>query len=145
MLNAITELEPRFRRSGQQQMLVETMLVRFALMDRTVSLEEVLRGMGGDGGGRRGERWAWRVAPSAARTGTGSGPIARAAGKRAGRDEHCDCAGSSKCTRTCGLCARVHPPHPSRPRSPRRARRSPSTRCASAGRACSRGFARMGA
>ena len=51
MLNAITELEPRFRRSGQQQMLVETMLVRFALMDRTVSLEEVLRGIGGDGGG----------------------------------------------------------------------------------------------
>ena len=52
MLSAITELEPRFRRSGQQQMLVETMLVRFALMDRTVSLEEVLRGLGpqsGDG------------------------------------------------------------------------------------------------
>ena len=51
MLSAITELEPRFRRSGQQQMLVETMLVRFALMDRTVSLEEVLRGLGPDGGG----------------------------------------------------------------------------------------------
>jgi len=51
MLSAITELEPRFRRSGQQQMLVETMLVRFALLDRTVSLEEVLRGLGPDGGG----------------------------------------------------------------------------------------------
>jgi len=51
MLSAITELEPRFRRSGQQQMLVETMLVRFALMDRTVSLEEVLRGLGPDDGG----------------------------------------------------------------------------------------------
>ena len=50
MLSAITELEPRFRRSGQQQMLVETMLVRFALLDRTVSLEEVLRGLGPDGG-----------------------------------------------------------------------------------------------
>jgi DNA polymerase-3 subunit gamma/tau len=51
MLSSITELEPRFRRSGQQQMLVETMLVRFALMDRTVSLEEVLRGLGpGEGG-----------------------------------------------------------------------------------------------
>ncbi|MEO8878775.1 MAG: DNA polymerase III subunit gamma/tau, partial [Gemmatimonadaceae bacterium] len=50
MLSAITELEPRFRRSGQQQMLVETMLVRFALMDRTVSLEEVLRGLGPDDG-----------------------------------------------------------------------------------------------
>jgi len=51
MLSAITELEPRFRRSGQQQMLVETLLVRFALMDRTVSLEEVLRGLGPDDGG----------------------------------------------------------------------------------------------
>ena len=50
MLSAITELEPRFRRSGQQQMLVETMLVRFALMDRTLSLEEVLRGLGPDDG-----------------------------------------------------------------------------------------------
>jgi DNA polymerase III subunit gamma/tau len=51
MLSAITELEPRFRRSAQQQMLVETMLVRFALMDRTVSLEEMLRGLGPDDGG----------------------------------------------------------------------------------------------
>ena len=51
MLSAITELEPRFRRSGQQQMLVETMLVRFALMDRTVSLEDVLRGLGPDESG----------------------------------------------------------------------------------------------
>ncbi|HEU4642240.1 MAG TPA: DNA polymerase III subunit gamma/tau [Gemmatimonadaceae bacterium] len=53
MLNAVTELEPRFRKSGQQQILIETLLVRFALMDRTVSLEEVLRELGpsrGDGG-----------------------------------------------------------------------------------------------
>ncbi|HEY2896671.1 MAG TPA: DNA polymerase III subunit gamma/tau [Gemmatimonadaceae bacterium] len=61
MLSAITELEPRFRRSGQQQMLVETMLVRFALMDRTVSLEEVLRGLGPDAGG--GEDGGSRAAP----------------------------------------------------------------------------------
>jgi DNA polymerase-3 subunit gamma/tau len=47
MLTATTELEPRFRRSGQQQILLETLLLRFALMDRTVSLEEVLRGLGG--------------------------------------------------------------------------------------------------
>src|SRR3954468_7921907 len=31
MLTALTELEPRFRRSGQQQLLLETALVRFAL------------------------------------------------------------------------------------------------------------------
>jgi DNA polymerase-3 subunit gamma/tau len=67
MLNAITELEPRFRRSGQQQMLVETMLVRFALMDRTVSLEEVLRGLGpGSGGSEESdERGAPRSTPRA--------------------------------------------------------------------------------
>ena len=47
MLQAIGELEPRFRKSGQQQLLVETLLVRFALLDRTVELEDVLRSMGG--------------------------------------------------------------------------------------------------
>jgi DNA polymerase-3 subunit gamma/tau len=51
MLQAIGELEPRFRKSGQQQMLVETLLVRFALLDRSVDLEEVLRSLGGGGGG----------------------------------------------------------------------------------------------
>ena len=49
MLTAIGELEPRFRRSGQQQLLLETLLVRFALLDRTVSLEDVLRGLGSGG------------------------------------------------------------------------------------------------
>ncbi|NUO63592.1 MAG: DNA polymerase III subunit gamma/tau [Gemmatimonadaceae bacterium] len=51
MLNALGELEPRFRKSGQQQLLLETLLVRLALMDRTLALEEVLRGIGGGGGG----------------------------------------------------------------------------------------------
>jgi DNA polymerase-3 subunit gamma/tau len=46
MLQAIAELEPRFRRSAQQQILLEAFLVRFAMMDRTVALEEVLRGLG---------------------------------------------------------------------------------------------------
>ena len=54
MLQAITELEPRFRKSGQQQLLLEALLVRFALLDRTVALEAVLRGLGG-GGARGGE------------------------------------------------------------------------------------------
>ena len=51
MLQAITELEPRFRKSAQQQLLLEALLVRFALLDRTVSLEALLRGLGGGGGG----------------------------------------------------------------------------------------------
>ena len=51
MLQLVTELEPRFRKSGQQQLLLETLLVRFALLDRALSLEEVIRGIGGEGGG----------------------------------------------------------------------------------------------
>jgi DNA polymerase-3 subunit gamma/tau len=51
MLSAAMELEPRFRKSGQQQLLLEAMLVRFALLDRTVSLEAVLRGLGGGSSG----------------------------------------------------------------------------------------------
>jgi len=51
MLTAVSELEPRFRKSGQQQLLIEALFVRFALLDRTVSLEAVLRGLGGGKGG----------------------------------------------------------------------------------------------
>ena len=47
MLTMLVELEPHFRRSGQQQLLLETLLVRFALLDRTLDLEDVLRGVGG--------------------------------------------------------------------------------------------------
>src|SRR5690242_5873123 len=50
MLSSIGELEPRFRKSGQQQLLIETLLVRFALLDRTVEIEDLLRGLGGEGG-----------------------------------------------------------------------------------------------
>jgi DNA polymerase-3 subunit gamma/tau len=49
MLGAIVEIEPFYRKSSQQQMLLETLLVRFALLDRTVELEDLLRGIG-DGG-----------------------------------------------------------------------------------------------
>lgn len=54
MLHAVGELEPRFRRSAQQQLLIETLLVRFALLDRTLDLEEVLRDLGGEGSGGSG-------------------------------------------------------------------------------------------
>jgi DNA polymerase-3 subunit gamma/tau len=49
MLNAMAESELRFKRSGQQQLLVEMLLVRFALQDHTVALEDVLKAMA-DGG-----------------------------------------------------------------------------------------------
>jgi DNA polymerase-3 subunit gamma/tau len=51
MLSALTELEPRFRRSSQQQMLLEALLVRCALFDRSVALEEVLRTLEDQGTG----------------------------------------------------------------------------------------------
>ena len=51
MLQSLGELEPRFRKSSQQQMLLETLLVRFALLDRAVQLEDVLRQLAGGGGG----------------------------------------------------------------------------------------------
>ena len=56
MLGAIGELELRFRKSGQQQLLLETLMIRFALLDRTVAIEDVLRGLGESpqpGGGSR--------------------------------------------------------------------------------------------
>jgi DNA polymerase III subunit gamma/tau len=46
MLGLVTELEPQFRRSGQQRLLLETVLVRFALLDRSVELENLLRQLG---------------------------------------------------------------------------------------------------
>lgn len=51
MLSISAELEPNFRRSAQQQTLLEATLVRFALLDRSVDIEAVLRGMGGPAGG----------------------------------------------------------------------------------------------
>src|SRR5687768_9049712 len=50
MLNAIAELEPRFKRSTQQRLLLETLLVRFALIDRTVDLEEIFARLGAGAG-----------------------------------------------------------------------------------------------
>lgn len=63
MLHISVELEPHFRRSSQQQLLFETLLVRFALLDRTVDLEEVLKALpGGSGSAERpSERLAARV------------------------------------------------------------------------------------
>jgi DNA polymerase-3 subunit gamma/tau len=54
MLQGIGELEPRFRKSGQQQLLVETLLVRFALLDHAIELEDVLRTLGPNSSGQGG-------------------------------------------------------------------------------------------
>jgi DNA polymerase-3 subunit gamma/tau len=71
MLSTLAELEPLFRKSAQQQLLVEMLLVRFALFDRAVSIEEVLRSLGGkagggdDSGGRSGRSEPARADPRA--------------------------------------------------------------------------------
>ena len=49
MLSAINTLEPDFRKSPQQQLLVEMLLVKMALLDRTVEIEDLLKGLSGDG------------------------------------------------------------------------------------------------
>jgi DNA polymerase III subunit gamma/tau len=51
MLTVIGDMEIRFKRSGQQQLLIETLLVRFALLDRTVELEALLKALGEGAGG----------------------------------------------------------------------------------------------
>jgi DNA polymerase-3 subunit gamma/tau len=56
MLRLLTDSEPLVRRSANPRLLVETLLLRWAMMDRTVDLQEVLQG-GGPGG---------RAAPSPA-------------------------------------------------------------------------------
>lgn len=50
MLKLLTEVEPNLRRSGNPRLAVETLLLRWAMMDRTVDLASVLAG-GGTGGG----------------------------------------------------------------------------------------------
>jgi DNA polymerase-3 subunit gamma/tau len=51
MLSTLAELEPLFRKSAQQQLLVEMLLVRFALFDRAIAIEDLLRGLSGAGNG----------------------------------------------------------------------------------------------
>lgn len=46
VLQLMAEVEARLRKSGQPQVVFETLLVRLALLDRTLSLEEVLAGLG---------------------------------------------------------------------------------------------------
>jgi DNA polymerase III subunit gamma/tau len=65
-------VEPKFRRSSQQQLLLETLLIRFALLDRTVDVESMLREVGGGGGaGGSGRAGSLRPAASPASTRTG--------------------------------------------------------------------------
>ena len=46
VLQLMADVEARLRKSGQPQVVFETLLVRLALLDRTLALEEVLAGLG---------------------------------------------------------------------------------------------------
>jgi DNA polymerase-3 subunit gamma/tau len=50
MLSALAELDTdgRFRKSEQQRILIEVMLLKFAMLDRTVDLEQLLHAVRGD-------------------------------------------------------------------------------------------------
>jgi DNA polymerase-3 subunit gamma/tau len=48
MISAVNALEPTFRKSGQQQLLIEMLLIRMALLDRTVAFEDLLKGLAGE-------------------------------------------------------------------------------------------------
>ena len=85
MLNVLSDLEPRFRKSGQQQLLIELLLVRFALLDRTLSLEEVLSGLGSGGSQQGGAMPDWRAAMST--TEGAAGTVAAPAGRTETRRE----------------------------------------------------------
>jgi DNA polymerase-3 subunit gamma/tau len=54
MLKLFTETEANIRRSGNPKLVIETLLLRWALMDRTVDLEMVLGGGSSDPGATRG-------------------------------------------------------------------------------------------
>jgi DNA polymerase-3 subunit gamma/tau len=82
MIGAVNALEPTFRKSGQQQLLIEMLLVRMALLDRTVALEDVLRGFGGESSpvGERSESASGSVrthSPEASVARTAQRPITR--------------------------------------------------------------------
>jgi DNA polymerase-3 subunit gamma/tau len=88
MLTAIGELEQRFRKSGQQQLLLETLLIRFALLDRTVAIEEMLRGLGDTGSPSGASRGPGPSAPTATSRppATGQQPSTREPQRRSSGD-----------------------------------------------------------
>lgn len=84
MLRLLSDSEVAIRRSGNPRLMVETLLLRWAMMDRIVDLEAVLRGDSGVGGGSgdrgdrgvSGGRQASPTSPSAPTSPTSSAPPA---------------------------------------------------------------------
>jgi DNA polymerase-3 subunit gamma/tau len=64
MMGIMGDGELRFKRSSQQQLLVETMLVRFALMDRTAAVEDMIKALSGSPGASSSAGARTRPAPT---------------------------------------------------------------------------------
>lgn len=82
ILRALGEAEEPIRRSGNPRLVLETLLVRWALLDRTVDLAELLKAEGTGAQGHRGAGGASPAAPrSSSRTPTRTmeDPLARPA------------------------------------------------------------------
>jgi DNA polymerase-3 subunit gamma/tau len=67
MLRLLTESEAQIRRSANPRLALETLLLRWAMMDRTVDLRDVLQGV--EGAGRRGPAPAGGAPPARAAAG----------------------------------------------------------------------------
>jgi len=75
MISAVNALEPTFRKSGQQQLLIEMLLIRMALLDRTVALEDLLKGLGGESAVEEGAEAQVRGGAGAKRAEATSGAV----------------------------------------------------------------------
>ena len=77
MISAINTLEPTFKKSSQQQLLIEMLIVRMALLDRTVALEDLLKGLAGEAAGGEGEAARAEIPSGSVRAQTAQSSVAR--------------------------------------------------------------------
>ena len=98
MLRLLTDSEAAVRRSANPRLVVETLLLRWAMMDRTVDLEAVLAGGAPSPGGpaaaptpasRPPPRRQRRDRPPERTSGAGGSGPARGGNRGAGRDSSC--------------------------------------------------------
>jgi DNA polymerase-3 subunit gamma/tau len=81
LLAVLSEVEPQLRQSGSPRLMVELLLLRWALMDRTVELDEVLQALGAgrsepEGRGARTLRRPAPTSPPPPGSPPASGPVA---------------------------------------------------------------------
>src|SRR5207302_658863 len=73
LLAVLSELETQLRTSGNARLAVELLLLRWAMMGRTVELEAVIRALGGEPG--KGERPGKGDAPAVLRDAAAGSPV----------------------------------------------------------------------